>query len=612
VHRSAQERRLKESGAQSSWSDAAFRERVGAGRVSHDAMEGTAVNLKTYQAYTMAEALAAVKRDLGADAVILNTRTYRRGGVLGIGRRTIVELTASSNPTTTNGKDTAALRPAARSRVRAAQAYRTTGETTSAGVPGETDGLKTRRLAQAMLEQHDRKRRDASPMPRLNPESAVEGIPGSTPPTDPKTAAAPRTAPQPVAAVSKPADTTARLKEPAAPRETADPAQSVAPSAPATPLVEIDSGNARDQGRVARRFILHAPDDGAGSRADAVSIAPPTGVPMGATIPRLPISLFETKPGDGALDGIASAQDDPSSDPMRDELAAIRSMVGQVLHGQSRQAGGPMPTMPPKLFDMYLTLIGQEVSEELADQIVNDVRDELDGAALEDDAAVGAAVRRHLAGYIPTSDESVLTQSPDGRPLTIALIGPTGVGKTTTLAKLAASFKLRHGRKVGLITADTYRIAAVDQLRTYANIIGLPLKVALTPGEMRQAIHALSDCDVLLIDTAGRSQNDDDRIEELKKFIAAADPHEVHLVLSSTSGEKVLLREAEVFSAIGVHKIVLTKLDEAVSFGMIVNVVRKIGTQLSFFTTGQEVPDHIEVGHPDRIARLVLGEPVHS
>ena len=297
---------------------------------------------------------------------------------------------------------------------------------------------------------------------------------------------------------------------------------------------------------------------------------------------------------------------------MRDEMSAIKRMVGEVLQRQVTGGGAPTPTMPARLFDMYLRLIGQEVSEELADRIVNDVRDELSGLELEDEPTVREAVRRHLADYIPTAEEAVAVRSADGRPLTIALVGPTGVGKTTTLAKLAASFKLRHHRKVGLITADTYRIAAVDQLRTYANIIGLPLKVALTPAEMRQAVESLRDCDVILIDTAGRSQNDAGRLEELAQFVAAAAPHEVHLVLSGTAGEKVLLREAEAFSAVGVDKVVLTKLDEAVSFGMLINVVRRIGKELSFFTTGQEVPDHLEIGRPERLAELVLGTEVHE
>jgi flagellar biosynthesis protein FlhF len=282
-------------------------------------------------------------------------------------------------------------------------------------------------------------------------------------------------------------------------------------------------------------------------------------------------------------------------------------MVGQVLQRQVTTNGVTSPTMPKHLFDMYLQLIAQDISNELADQICSAVRQELNEGQLADADNVRCAVQRHLAAFIPVAGESIVLESGDGRPLTIALIGPTGVGKTTTLAKLAATFKLRYGKSVGLITADTYRIAAVDQLRTYAEIINLPLHVALTPAEMKRAVSMLSDRDVILIDTAGRSQKDVNRIAELKRFITAANPHEVHLVLSGTAGEKVLLQEAGAFSAVGVHKIVLTKLDEAVSFGMLVSTIRTIGKQLSFVTTGQEVPDDIEVGRADRLAQLVLG-----
>ena len=131
--------------------------------------------------------------------------------------------------------------------------------------------------------------------------------------------------------------------------------------------------------------------------------------------------------------------------------------------------------------------------------------------------------------------------------------------------------------------------------------------MALTPTDVRQAVTALADCDVILIDTAGRGPNDRGRLDELRSCVAAADPHEVHLVLSSTSSERVLLREAEAFAEVGADRVVLTKLDEAVSFGVLINVMQSIGKKLSFMTTGQEVPDHIEVGRPRRLAELVLG-----
>jgi len=298
--------------------------------------------------------------------------------------------------------------------------------------------------------------------------------------------------------------------------------------------------------------------------------------------------------------------------PMREELSAIRQMVGQVLERQNVSGGtapkaGPSANMPRALFDCYLRMLSQDVSEEFADRIVASVRDELGPERLDDPELVRQAVQRQLSAAIPVATEPVRLTPSDGRPLTIALVGPTGVGKTTTLAKLAAAFKIHHGKRVGLITADTYRIAAVDQLQTYANIIGLPLRVALTPQSMSAAVASFVDCDVILIDTAGRSQNDRERLDELRAYLESARPHEVHLVLSGTASEKVLMREVDAFSKVGVDKVVLTKLDEAVSFGMLVSVIGRVGKKLSFITTGQEVPDHIEAGQADRLAALVMG-----
>ena len=118
----------------------------------------------------------------------------------------------------------------------------------------------------------------------------------------------------------------------------------------------------------------------------------------------------------------------------------------------------------------------------------------------------------------------------------VALVGPTGVGKTTTIAKLAANYRLREKRRVGLITVDTYRVAAVEQLRTYADIIDLPMEVVATPREMREAVARMSHLDLVLMDTAGRSPRDEVRIQELKSMLSEAEPDEVHLVLSSAAG----------------------------------------------------------------------------
>ena len=529
------------------------------------------MGVKTYQAYTMAEALDVAKRDLGADAVVLETRTFKRGGIFGIGRKSVFELTATD-------ADRAELSTAARPRRMpriAREAYKKHRVKSEEAEPLQRN--RTQRLAQAMAETHSRITTHALECPAM----PLEAVPPPSSQEPPVPAAVARSGSKPSQEEPK------RFKVPSD------------PISPVTGVAQRREERTRPAGpsrpRVARRFILSAADTG-----------PPTVV--------APAAIGETLSPDTVSQLPAVPQrrlaDHKASGDMHQELAAIKLMVGRVLHRQASTRTLQQASMPSRLFGMYLELIGQDLSEELAERIIAAVRSELSDGDFDDASLVREAVLRHLASLVPAADPLVGQQSPKNRPWTIALIGPTGVGKTTTLAKMAATFKLRHHRHVGLVTCDTYRIAAVDQLRTYANIIGVPLKIAQTPSEMRQAVSALADCEMILIDTAGRGPNDAGRLDELSQCLAAVDPHEVHLVLSSTSSERVLLREARAFVDLGADRVVMTKLDEAVSFGVLINVMQEVGKKLSYITTGQEVPNHIEVGEPRRMAELVLGAAV--
>jgi flagellar biosynthesis protein FlhF len=190
----------------------------------------------------------------------------------------------------------------------------------------------------------------------------------------------------------------------------------------------------------------------------------------------------------------------------------------------------------------------------------------------------------------------------------VARVGPTGVGKTTTVAKLAASMKLVHRLRPGLITVDTYRIAAVEQLRTYAEIINLPLAVAKAPSEMQSAIEELGDVDLILIDTAGRSPRDEVKIRELEAFLAEVAPDEVHLVLSAVAGGRSLRAAVERFASVQADRLILTKLDEADGLGGILAVIGQANLPVSYLTTGQAVPDDFEPADRTRLARLILGQ----
>jgi flagellar biosynthesis protein FlhF len=158
-----------------------------------------------------------------------------------------------------------------------------------------------------------------------------------------------------------------------------------------------------------------------------------------------------------------------------------------------------------------------------------------------------------------------------------------------------------------LITIDTYRIAAVDQLKKYADILGSSLRVVTSPEELKEAIKSMNDCEYVLIDTAGRAPSDSLKLHELKNFLSVAAPDEVHLVLSTTASQECIEHAIARFGEVRVDKIIFTKLDEAVHVGVILNVIRKVNKSLSYITTGQDVPDDIEVGKPRKLAQRILG-----
>jgi flagellar biosynthesis protein FlhF len=189
----------------------------------------------------------------------------------------------------------------------------------------------------------------------------------------------------------------------------------------------------------------------------------------------------------------------------------------------------------------------------------------------------------------------------------VALVGPTGVGKTTTIAKLAALHVLGGQRKVGLITTDTFRIAAVEQLRTYANILNVPLQVVYQPSELQHALNALADCDLILMDTAGRNFRIDRNVIEMKHILSAVPVDETYLVLAMTSKPDDLDRVAAVFQELPVDKFLFTKMDETSTYGAILNLMMTYRKPISYVTTGQNVPDDIEVANVEKVLRLIFG-----
>jgi flagellar biosynthesis protein FlhF len=288
-----------------------------------------------------------------------------------------------------------------------------------------------------------------------------------------------------------------------------------------------------------------------------------------------------------------------------------RKVTGQIdeLHAMVEKlcenaASAPAHDLPEAVFRAFTDLIEAEVDEAVAREWIDEIRSEGDSRTLADPALVKVRVIELLENVVKVSGP-IRTEADRCR--LVALVGPTGVGKTTTIAKLAANYRLREKRRVGLITVDTYRVAAVEQLRTYADIIDLPMEVVATPREMREAVTRMSHLDLVLMDTAGRSPRDEVKIQELKSMLAEAEPDEVHLVLSSTAGAKSLVGTAEKFAEVGTTAMVLTKLDEAQSLGHLVSLVRECNLPVSYLTDGQNVPDDIQVAERAAMAEMLLG-----
>jgi flagellar biosynthesis protein FlhF len=289
------------------------------------------------------------------------------------------------------------------------------------------------------------------------------------------------------------------------------------------------------------------------------------------------------------------------ADVLQGQLSHLQGMMRDLCR-QSR--GGDHRDLPDSLFRLYADLIEADVNERLARELVEQVRAEVSDGELSDPVLVKAHLSSIIESGIPVTGP--ITTTP-GRHRLVALVGPTGVGKTTTIAKLAANYRLKKRQNVGLITVDTYRVAAVEQLRTYADIIDLPMQVVSTPREMREAVRRLSGMDLILMDTAGRSPRDEIKIQELKAFLSEAKADEVHLVLSSVAGERTLAQTAERFAAVGTTAMILTKLDEATALGNLLGVLRGNALPLSYLTNGQNVPDDIEIAESPRLAQMILG-----
>ncbi|TWT43164.1 flagellar biosynthesis protein FlhF [Botrimarina hoheduenensis] len=270
----------------------------------------------------------------------------------------------------------------------------------------------------------------------------------------------------------------------------------------------------------------------------------------------------------------------------------------------------PADAAPPELLavrQLRDQLVAQGLDPALTETLLGEAHRETSATDLP---TLHAAVRQRLARRLTPRTETPPPPSTGAAQKVMALVGPTGVGKTTTLAKLAANATLEAGLSVGMITIDTYRVAAVAQLRTFGDLLGAPVAVVHTAAEMRAALANMASADLVLIDSAGRSPTDAERIAQLAELLHAAQPNEVRLVASATTTPAGLRQAARSFAPVGLSSLVLTKLDEAPALGHLAVPLIEIRLPVTHLTDGQSVPEDLRVTTPTDLAGRLLGERV--
>lgn len=282
---------------------------------------------------------------------------------------------------------------------------------------------------------------------------------------------------------------------------------------------------------------------------------------------------------------------------LRREVAEMRQML-EVLYAENPGAG-----LPPELAPHYRTLVSRGCSRRAAAALLGGAVKDCDSSLLGDAHAFRERIKLELRRRVSVTGGIAITP---GICRVVAIAGATGVGKTTTLAKLAAQFAVRQRARVALITTDTYRIAAPEQLRVYANIIGLPMRVVNTRKEFGQALREFQAYDLVFVDTAGGSQFNVQQIGELRLLLEGVRTDEVLLLLSANTHLEDLRQVVKNFACLHPTSLVFTKLDETRRYGAMYSLLMEAGLPLSYLSIGQNVPDDITLAQPRMVADLIM------
>lgn len=506
------------------------------------------MQIKSFKAPTLKEAMANVKSELGVDAVILHTNKIKKGGILGFHAKEIVEVIAAveDEPVVKEQKpamDTGAASEAVLQAAAAARASRNSApEPEPQPIQPQPTGNFTPRN---MVSQYQT-------------AGTIEAISHAMAQNTPSP-----TFGEVLASVNKAQE---QAGQPVVNEQ----------DAPVAPAVDINPG-------VEQPVVKEEP-------VEPVSEAEEKLVSAESDVEQLtPEKEVETASED-ATDLDVKEQEILD---LQNQLEEMKSMLVEMSRNKDEAGGIP---------NLQRAMEAQGISQ----HVLEDMISKLNGTEIlapQNSIKALKALEKYVRKAIRIANGITLYSD---KPKIVALIGPTGVGKTTTLAKIAAKFVLEEGAKVALITADTYRISAVEQLKTYSDILGLPLEIVYNPQALQEAIEKHRDKQLILLDTAGRSQYNAYQMKELSELLNIDADIEKHLVMSATTKTSDGLELLDNFSLCKPDRVIFTKVDETKTHGIILNILHRRKAALSYLTNGQSVPDDIEPASIEKLAELLL------
>ena len=506
------------------------------------------MQIKSFKAPTLKEAMANVKSELGVDAVILHTNKIKKGGILGFHAKEIVEVIAAVEDEPV--------------------------------VKEQKPAMDTGAASEAVLQAAAAARASRNSAPEPEPQPIQPQPTGNFTPRN-------------MVSQYQTAGTIEAISH------------AMAQNTPSPTFGEVLASVNKAQEQAGQPVV----NEQDAPVAPAVDMNPGVEQPVVKEEPVEPVSVAEEKLVSAESDAeqltsekeVETASEDTTDLDVKEQeildlqnqLEEMKSMLVEMSRNKDEAGGIP---------NLQRAMEAQGISQ----HVLEDMISKLNGTEIlapQNSIKALKALEKYVRKAIRIANGITLYSD---KPKIVALIGPTGVGKTTTLAKIAAKFVLEEGAKVALITADTYRISAVEQLKTYSDILGLPLEIVYNPQALQEAIEKHRDKQLILLDTAGRSQYNAYQMKELSELLNIDADIEKHLVMSATTKTSDGLELLDNFSLCKPDRVIFTKVDETKTHGIILNILHRRKAALSYLTNGQSVPDDIEPASIEKLAELLL------